>query len=216
MKTQSFSRPRGFTLIELLIVVAIIATLVGIGATAVFRFRDAADRTVTINNLRQIQTANTSFASDNNGQFVDALDPTDGYWYDNVDFLQALTSDTAAAVGAATYKIPESFLDPAAVKGNVANSDRLYGSYAYNIQGTDAASGFRTAQVGDPARSMAFVTATPGIPGTIVFGGPIAYRHDDKAIVVYYDGHTEQLQLTEIAAKGADIGTFWDANQADN
>lgn len=70
------TRSRGFTLIELLVVVAIIAILVGILLPALASARKAAKLTISLSNLRQINTAAGAYRTDNNAKLPVVMNNT--------------------------------------------------------------------------------------------------------------------------------------------
>ncbi|MCP5520632.1 MAG: type II secretion system protein [Verrucomicrobiales bacterium] len=78
------SDTEGFTLIELLVVIAVIAILAGLLLPVLGRAKDAAHRTVCLNNLRQLQVAWQAYTDDHGkvptqfGDYIERAQP--GSW----------------------------------------------------------------------------------------------------------------------------------------
>jgi prepilin-type N-terminal cleavage/methylation domain-containing protein len=91
----SRSRGPGFTLIELLVVIAIIGILTAMLLPALATAKEKARQIGCLNNLKQLRTALTMYADDNDGQFPPRFEP---FWmeriypyYENVAILKCPT-----------------------------------------------------------------------------------------------------------------------------
>lgn len=200
----------GFTLVELLVVITMIAVLVTIAVTMVFRFRNTGDKVVATNNLRQLQLANISYAADNAGRFVPPIESIGGTtyeWFENPGLISHIkgSSATYKSGGVIDTTLDKSLMDPAVVRTRAAGYEELDSSYGYTLP--SASEPYRQAQLDDSSRSAAFITANDAY-ADFASKTNIAYRHADKAIVVYYDGHAGPIAITDIQAK-PQTDIFW-------
>jgi prepilin-type N-terminal cleavage/methylation domain-containing protein len=230
----------GFTLVELLVVILIIAVLGALSFLGYSRMRATGDRATTVAVMRQLQVANYAYATDRGGQFVplqskDENNAVDVTWHQNSAFLAYLTGDESALERGEKINNnpPVSILDPIVVRAKKRLWDKLFASYGYNQEnmptfGPSQDKSFKISQLTNPARSAAFVTGTDHYlkysgrflwTKTSIEGkstdGRMAFRHGDKAIVVYYDGSSgfiTQNDLREFDKKGGIAHPFWKAN----
>lgn len=222
MQINRLSRSHGFTLVELLVVIVIIAVLATISATATIRFRAAADRSASIGALRQLQIANVSFASENGGSFVppeakqvDASGvETRVTWFENPDFISHLKGEAATfpSSGAPDVSLSAEFMDAAVVRKKSAKNTTLNICFGYTTPENVAA--LKQAQLSNPSSSAAFITCdSPFIDHPTK--SKIAYRHQNKALVVYYDGRAAVITKADIAridSNGGATNPFWKAD----
>ncbi len=237
MKKTAVKNPlRGFTLTELLVVIVIIVVLASLAMVGMRRMRDMADKATTIRSLSQLQIANASFASENSGRYVsyqvmDENGKRAGWWYQVPQFLIYFRGEVYKADGSPDKTVPLSMLDPKVVRAKVDNFHKsMAGSFGMNnaglpnVVGTPNGESYYTlANVSQPERSMAFATATDvrlayasrfrwdGTEGK-TSNGAIAYRHGDKAIVVYFDGHVGEMSkgdMRQIDKKRGSNNPFW-------
>jgi prepilin-type N-terminal cleavage/methylation domain-containing protein len=230
---------RGFTLVELLVVIVIIVTLAALSFLGLSRMRAAGDRAATVGTMRQLQVANHAFAIDHSGQFVplQSKDEKGGIstWHQNSTFLAYLTSDESALNRneLINNNPPVSILDPIVVRSKKRLWNKLFASYGYNQEnmptfGPSLDKSFKISQITNGARSAAFVSGTDHYmkySGRLLWtktstegkstDGRMAFRHDGKAIVVYYDGSSgfiTQADIKAYDAKGGVNNPFWKAN----
>lgn len=232
----------GFTLVELLIVIVIIVVLASLSFFGFSRMRTMADKVASTRNLSQMQIANTSYAADHNGKYV-PLSTADGdsivtsKWFDNPDYLSELKGELAIkSNGKPDTSMPLSMLDPITVRSKGNQFKNIYASYGYISTGMPGGAyespnsniGYTMHQIQFPSRKAAFITATDWTAryesrftwqGAAAVEGAtsdqkIAYRHNGKALVVYYDGHVGEVSVADIEAldrQGGASNEFWNA-----
>lgn len=228
---------RGFTLTELLVVILIIAVLAALSFLGMRRIREVADKAGSTRNLAQLQVANVAYATDNNGSFVPIrVNDENGKptrWFEDEDFLKNLVGEVLDSSGRQVKTVPIQMLDPKVVRAQKTLFDRIYTSYGMNDTGLKLGSepnlnsSHKLGRMPDPARSMAFATATdfrinynsrfnwdfenPSDSKTA--DGSIAYRHGDKVLVVYFDGHVGEMSKADFKeidkSKGGKNSAFW-------
>lgn len=213
----------GFTLVELLVVIVVIAALAVLVATVSMRARKAAIQTAAMNAMRQIQMANIGYALENNGSYVppeeDILDGDGGVtgttkWFENPNFIIHLKGGESTFPGGGItpdLSLPSSLMD-LAVPGAKNGSTTMGDCFGYTAP--VAAPAYRQAKLPNPADSAAFITCDePFVDhATKIL---IAYRHRDKALVVYYDGRTSALtkqDIDRIETNGGATNAFWNTD----
>jgi prepilin-type N-terminal cleavage/methylation domain-containing protein len=229
--------PRGFTLTELLVVILIIMVLAALAFMGTQRIRATADKASSTRNLSQLQIANIAYATDHNGNCVPIrVNDENGNatrWFQDLEYLASLLGDPSGELKRSNpTPIPLDMLDPKVVRERKPLHDRVYCSYGMNdttllLGGEpDLKSGHNLNQVADPVRTMAFATATdfrvtynsrfkwdfenPNDSKTAA--GDLAYRHGDKILVVYFDGHVGEMSKGELEAidkRGGRNNAFW-------
>jgi prepilin-type N-terminal cleavage/methylation domain-containing protein/prepilin-type processing-associated H-X9-DG protein len=238
----SSPRPCGFTLIEVLVTITIMVTLAGLGLIGTKKLRSSADTVTTLKRISGFAHANAMYAIDHNGRYVAAYsfdeESTPGTpWHYNPAFLESLLGKTLEIEDAEEFEgidgLPEHVLDPSVVRAKKFQWSRISASFAYNNEnvpgggwGQPGTSRAHTVNsVKNPSESFAFITATDWIAN---YGGrllwkkspvegktsdsKIAYRHNGKAVVAYYDGHGGVISMAEmrkIDTLGGINNVFW-------
>ena len=232
---RSHRHSSGFTLTELLVVIGIIAVLAVLSIMMFGRMRNMADKVAATRTLSQLQLANSSYAGDNNGRFVSfRIEDEDGnrtgWWYQVPTFLNYFRGEVYLASGEPSKEIPLEMLDPKVVRAKQKLYNSMAGSFGINVNGLpstsvkDGARYYNINNVTKPSESMAFASAADV---SVRYGARfnwdgkegqkpdsrMAYRHGDKALVVYFDGHVGEVSKQDMKQidkeKGGSKGAFW-------
>lgn len=172
MQTRTVSA-RGFTLIELLVVIAIIAILIGLLLPAVQKVREAAARTTSQNNLKQI-----SLACHTIGDTYNFLPPAYGF----VSSTGAYNTGPSVSPGVTTATI-FTWLLPYIEQGNLFanwNSATIVKTYIATLDSTSSGGLAGGLPVGNYAAN---VTA---FPLNIRSAWPAAYNQSGTSNVVFF------------------------------
>ena len=229
-----------FTLTELMVTVFIIITLAVLAFSGIFKLRTAGDKVVAIRNITELHIANAGYAADNNGQYVPiyAFDDTGSKyvaWMNSPDYLNYLKGETPLyrSNGTVDTKLPINMMDPVTARAKKKSYDLIAASFGYITNGVpgsgwgkpNSTSSYRISQLTSPERTAAFVTATDwNVNYANRFkwesaqeegffpGQRMSYRHNGKALVVYYDGHAGEVSIADlkkIDTQGGANHIFW-------
>ena len=240
MKKLNATRPNGFTLVELLVVIVIIITLAALSLSVMSRMRAAGDGAATAVSLRQLQTANVTYALEHAGRYASySITDSSGNivrWYKSPTFLSYFTANPNLLLPTtADPTVQANLLDPTVVRAKKRWWDKVEASYGMNhewiVSSPPDAEGtvekYTTViAVKNPGRTAAFITATDGaakyngrklwVGAAAVEGkttdGKMAFRHENKALVVYYDGRVDTINMRDIIRfdnLGGSSNVFW-------
>ncbi len=218
-----FPGPRAFTLaftlIELLVVISIIAVLTALSVPVYSKVMLSGKQAKTVSRLRDLQRANIQYSADNDGIYVPYQETgyvaasngdsrKDPAWIENPKFMELL--------GVNSWKHwwgnpPEAFcsaLIPYSVSKGMA------ASFGFNSEALTSQPPYwppakrRTSTVASLSRLMAFGEsqdmrllsggATKYSLPEKWSGDTIAYRYNNMANVVFFDGHVEQLTKDKV------------------
>jgi prepilin-type processing-associated H-X9-DG protein len=210
-----------FSLIELLVVMSVIVVLLAMLMPVLRDVRLNAATQKTVSNLKQLQAANTMYASANDGRYVPAQingDWAGGMWFQNDGFLKYLGlrntgrmwDEDWPEVAKSGHKTASPNIPPGKMdrQASIGINLGLRQHWAFP-DGSFGDLSFRQQHIRRPAKAMAFADATDmwmrmdrednwrSDQGGW-YNMSIAYRNKGKAAIVFFDGHVELLTRQQV------------------
>jgi prepilin-type processing-associated H-X9-DG protein len=228
-------------LVEILVTITIILVLAALTTVGTKKLRAGADTVTALKRVGGLAQANAMFALENGGKYVpcyasDLEGKTLPPWHANRAFFEPLIGDNPnfdKAIEYESVEVPEQLLDPVVVRAKKLKWNETASSFAYNQEnmpgggfgGKGTTRAHTTTSLQNPSETFAFISATDWVGN---YGGrflwkkspvegrtansKIAYRHQDKAVVAFYDGHTETLSIKDMQKfdrNGGINNVFW-------
>lgn len=165
---------KGFTLVELLVVMAIIGVLVALLAPALASTRERSQIAVCMNNIKQISLAAFMYADDHDA-IIPGVSQTVNYVQDNENVYKC-PRDTRVGVGIAKP--------------------------SYTAWSGTPASLLPAALFGLPSETILYLESDQaGVKDrTQIVKNDVVYRHDNRTVAVFVDGHIFSCDNRQIGA----------------
>lgn len=160
---------KGFTLVELLVVMVVIGVLIAILAPAIASTRERSQMAVCINNIKQITMGAFMYADDHNTQIPDVPDTAN--YVENSENIYKCPRDTRSGVGMAKPSYTAWLGTPAnLLPATLSTLPSLPSETVLYVESNKEVGG-----------------AAP--PRSAVGSKDVAYRHDNRTVIVFADGH---------------------------
>ncbi len=228
-RTIDGSPVAAFTLVELLVTISIIAGLAALVLPAVGGAMNAAHRTETLSNMRQLGAALSAYITDNNGSIpaekgnsddawaTSAAGQNDGVWYNALprQIGQKAVADYAADNGGkAEFYSKRNLLFCASAKypADKLTASSPYFALAFNAKLISSMPSPRLASISRPNLTVAFLEnglspESKFRPGQPAYQGAAASsaagfvtRYQKKGIVAFFDGHVALMLGDEVVS----------------